>query len=124
MRRASSRSQDANAATGGRRSEGSPWTQAAALERGVTVTGLACDIVRVPVIGNGGLRDPDLAARVIAEGEADLVSLGRGALANPDRPERVRSGARLEAFDRAMLSPLAELATAHTWRVRAGAAGV
>jgi len=45
--------------------------------------------VGVPVIAVGRLDDPDLAARVVADGHADLVLLGRALIAEPDWPRKV-----------------------------------
>ncbi|NUP10572.1 MAG: NADH:flavin oxidoreductase [Polyangiaceae bacterium] len=97
-------------------SEGRNWLDTAQLAEGVTITGLARAVAGVPVIANGGMHEPARAARVLQEGHADLVSLGRGALANPDYPRRLASGAHLEPFDHAMLSPNATLENAETWR--------
>jgi N-ethylmaleimide reductase len=47
-----------------------------------------------PVIINGGF-DAEAGAAAIEAGEADLVAYGIKYLANPDLPERLRSGARL-----------------------------
>ena len=49
--------------------------------------------VDVPVIAVGRLDEPDLAARVVADGDADLVLLGRALIAEPDWPRKVREGA-------------------------------
>lgn len=51
--------------------------------------------VEIPVIAVGRLDDPTLAASVLAEGAADIILLGRGLLADPDWPRKVREG-RLE----------------------------
>jgi 2,4-dienoyl-CoA reductase (NADPH2) len=48
--------------------------------------------VDVPVIAVGRLHDPDLAARMLEEGRADLVALGRPLLADPELPNKVRVG--------------------------------
>jgi NADPH-dependent 2,4-dienoyl-CoA reductase/sulfur reductase-like enzyme len=48
--------------------------------------------VSVPVIAVGRLDDPALAARVVAEGDADLVLLGRALIAEPDWPVLVEEG--------------------------------
>lgn len=69
-----------------------------------------------PVIANGSLHDPAQAMGMVERGEADVVSLGRGALAQADWPRRVRNGAPLTSFDPAILSPLADLANADRWR--------
>ena len=50
---------------------------------------LAKRVTSVAVIANGGLDDPARAEALLTAGCADLVSLGRGALANPDWPRRV-----------------------------------
>lgn len=75
-----------------------------------------------PVIANGSLQDPTRAADLIGSGQADVVSLGRGALTHSDWPARVLRGAPLDEFDSEILSPIADLANAdrrHTERTRA-----
>lgn len=42
--------------------------------------------VEVPVIGVGGIRDPEFADEVIRQKRADLVAVGRAILADPDWP--------------------------------------
>jgi 2,4-dienoyl-CoA reductase-like NADH-dependent reductase (Old Yellow Enzyme family)/thioredoxin reductase len=49
--------------------------------------------VGVPVIAVGRLDDPALAERVVDEGSADMVMIGRGLLADPDWPRKVEGGA-------------------------------
>ncbi|ELY65442.1 oxidoreductase [Natronococcus jeotgali] len=63
-----------------------------------TLSELADRYGDAPVIANGGLEEPDAARRVLESG-ADLLTLGTGALANPDWPTRVAEGRSLEAFD-------------------------
>lgn len=70
----------------------------------------------LPVLANGALHDPDRAADIVARGDADAVTLGRGALAQADWPRRVRRGAPLAAFDPAILAPIADLENAERWR--------
>ncbi|MBO4123352.1 NADH:flavin oxidoreductase [Cupriavidus gilardii] len=60
------------------------------------------------VIANGSLDDPARAQQVLTEG-ADLIALGRGALANPDWPIRVAKGIAPRPFDPALLSPLGDI---------------
>ena len=48
--------------------------------------------VGVPVIAAGRLDDPLYAESVVQEGRADIVAIGRGLIADPDWPEKVRSG--------------------------------
>ncbi|MGE5372315.1 MAG: FAD-dependent oxidoreductase [Solirubrobacterales bacterium] len=48
--------------------------------------------VAVPVIAGGVIRNPDTADRMIAEGKADFVWVGRGILADPAWVNKVRTG--------------------------------
>jgi N-ethylmaleimide reductase len=52
-----------------------------------------------PLMVAGGF-DAGTAERWLAEGRADLVAIGRKFIANPDLPERMRTGAPLNAEDR------------------------
>jgi 2,4-dienoyl-CoA reductase-like NADH-dependent reductase (Old Yellow Enzyme family) len=54
------------------------------------------------LIGNGGY-SPDEAAHLIHSGAADLVAFGRLFLANPDLVARLRDGAPLKEYSRAVL---------------------
>lgn len=49
-------------------------------------------VVSIPVIGVGRLDDPKTALRVIEDGMADLVAIGRGLLADPHWADKVRTG--------------------------------
>lgn len=42
------------------------------------------EAVNVPVIGVGGVRDPELAEKFLEEGYADMIALGRSFIADPD----------------------------------------
>ena len=48
--------------------------------------------VKVPVIANGRIKTPAVAARVITEGKADLVSMSRALIADPEWPVKVLRG--------------------------------
>ncbi len=52
-----------------------------------------------PVITAGGYT-PDMAVDVVEGSLADAVAFGRMFIANPDLPERIRTGAAFNAFDR------------------------
>ncbi|MEV0388152.1 NADH:flavin oxidoreductase [Nonomuraea sp. NPDC050643] len=97
-------------------SEGRDWIETARLDGGVTITGLARQVTGLPVIANGGMHDLAQAAQVLSDGHADLVSVARGALANPDLPRRLAQGQPLAAFDHMMLQPMATLGNARLWR--------
>ena len=83
---------------------------------GCVLSELAKRVTRVVVIANGGLEEPTRARALIASGGADLVSLARGALANPDWPRRVQSALPLKPFDPAMIRPVATLDNAESWQ--------
>lgn len=74
----------------------------------------------VPVIANGKLEDPRRAETIIEAGDADVVSLARGALANMDWPMRVSHGRSLEPFSYAILQPRPTLQNAEEWRKSRG----
>ena len=46
----------------------------------VDMAAKAKSVVRIPVIAVGKLDDPELAERVISEGRADMVALGKALL--------------------------------------------
>ncbi|WP_258128532.1 NADH:flavin oxidoreductase [Achromobacter anxifer] len=81
-------------------------------EQGPSLAALARQHVPVPVLANGSLHDSAQADGMMARSEADFVSLGRGALTHSDWPARLRAGETLEAFDRGLLAPIADLANA------------
>jgi 2,4-dienoyl-CoA reductase-like NADH-dependent reductase (Old Yellow Enzyme family) len=97
-------------------SEGRDFIDTARLPDGRTITAVARTVSGLPVMANGGMHDLRQSADVLDGGHADLVSLGRGALANPDLPARLVAGAELTRFDHAMLSPMATIANARAWR--------
>ena len=47
--------------------------------------------VKIPVIAVGKLRQPEMAAKVLKNGWADLIAIGRPLLADPDWPKKVRA---------------------------------
>lgn len=49
-------------------------------------------VVEVPVISVGRIHDPVLAERILREGSADLVAMGRPLLADAELPEKARQG--------------------------------
>jgi 2-enoate reductase len=49
-------------------------------------------VVKIPVIAVGRLDIPELAGKVIAEGKADLVAIGRGFLSDPHWGKKVEEG--------------------------------
>lgn len=49
-------------------------------------------VVNIPVIVAGRINNPDIAERIIAEGKADMVALGRPLVADPRLPEKIAQG--------------------------------
>lgn len=99
-------------------SEGRDFIDTARFPDGRTITAVAREVSGLPVIANGGMHDLVQACDVLDGGHADLVSVGRGALANPDLPARLTAGAGLNRFDHAMLSPMATIANTRAWQTR------
>lgn len=62
----------------------------------------------VPLIVNGSLHEIDRANAALHAG-ADIVAMGRGALANPDMPRLLQQGLPLRKFDNAILGPIADI---------------
>ncbi|MCF6136696.1 NADH:flavin oxidoreductase [Pseudalkalibacillus berkeleyi] len=85
-------------------------TEASFGEGTKTLAGAAKTFSNLPTIANGGLVDQQKAEALIVNGEADFVSVGTGALANPDLPNRVEKGIELNEFNaKAILMPRAEI---------------
>jgi 2,4-dienoyl-CoA reductase-like NADH-dependent reductase (Old Yellow Enzyme family) len=63
----------------------------------------------LPVIANGKLDDPDTAVSMLAEGSADVIALGKGALANRNWPHLVRNNLEFDELDPAVFAPLADV---------------
>ncbi len=78
-------------------------------------TTLARRLTGLPVIANGGLGDAELADAVIRGGYADLIAVGRAALANPDWPRRVQRGSTIAPFKHEMLLPGASIENSDRW---------
>jgi 2,4-dienoyl-CoA reductase-like NADH-dependent reductase (Old Yellow Enzyme family) len=95
---------------------GAGTIHAAFTENGPSLTQLAKRHgAGLPVITNGHLQQPENAAAMLDEQGADLVSLARGALANPDWPHRVAAGEAPREFDPDLISPVATLDTQAGW---------
>lgn len=62
----------------------------------------------VAIVANGGLDDPQHAEQLLNDG-ADIVALGKGALANPDYPSRLVINQPLKEFDYSLLGPIANI---------------
>lgn len=65
-------------------------------------------VPELTIIANGSLHNVPDAEKVLEQG-ADLIALGRGALANHDWPLRVQQNTPLNEFDREILGPVADI---------------
>jgi len=80
----------------------------------VKYTELLKKAISVPVLANGQIHEPDLMEQILEKNQADAISLGRPFLADPEIPNKIKSG-RLEdicmcircnhCFDTIMLTP-------------------
>ena len=63
---------------------------------------------KAAIFANGSLHNIDQAVAALGGG-ADIVTIGRGALANPDLPRRLSERDILNAFDPGILGPIADI---------------
>jgi 2,4-dienoyl-CoA reductase-like NADH-dependent reductase (Old Yellow Enzyme family) len=63
---------------------------------------------KAAIFANGGLHNIGQAVAALDDG-ADMVSIARGALANPDLPKRLAERSALKEFDPAILSSVADI---------------
>lgn len=70
--------------------------------------------VKIPVIGNGDVRDGDSALRLLRETRCDGIMIGRGALGNPFVFSEVRAALRGEAYTPPTWAERMETAVRHT----------
>jgi len=75
----------------------------------------ARNLTGLPVICNGGMEDHQLSEQILAEGHGDLVALGKGALSNPNWPERIAEGTEVSAFNPAMFSEGVTVEAQYCW---------
>lgn len=79
-------------------SEGGNWARESLYDDGTSSNSIAKKITGKPMIVNGGMHDTILATKLISKDEADLISIGRTAITNPDLPEKIKNGATLTPF--------------------------
>ena len=49
-------------------------------------------VVNIPVIAVGRIRSPKMANQLIQDGRADMISMGRALIADPQLPNKAREG--------------------------------
>lgn len=90
--------------------EGTTATDPAFGDGGASLARLAKKYSNLPVIANGHLENPGTATEIIGKGEADVVTLGKGALANHDWVNKVKAGEPIADFQpEKILSPNAKI---------------
>ena len=52
--------------------------------------------VKIPVATVGGINTPEYAEKILAEGSADIIGMGRELICDPDFPNKAREGRRKE----------------------------
>ncbi|MBO9612937.1 MAG: NADH:flavin oxidoreductase [Dyadobacter sp.] len=96
--------------------EGGRWERECKYPDGSSSNSIAKSLLRSPVIANGGMHDVALAETLLNNHAADLVSIGRAAIASPDWPKRVAAGGPVVPFYKELIKP--SLTLAHTQRVK------
>ncbi|PSL22908.1 2,4-dienoyl-CoA reductase-like NADH-dependent reductase (Old Yellow Enzyme family) [Dyadobacter jiangsuensis] len=96
--------------------EGGRWERECRYPDGTSSNSIAKSLLKSPVIANGGMHDVTLAETLLNSNAADLVSIGRAAIASPDWPKRVAAGEPVVPFFKELIKP--SLTLAHTRRVR------
>jgi 2,4-dienoyl-CoA reductase-like NADH-dependent reductase (Old Yellow Enzyme family) len=84
------------------------WTPAFAAQGPSLMTLARRYAPKAAILANGGLHSAERATAALAAG-ADIITIGRGALANPDFPHRLAERRVLEDFDPAILGPIATI---------------
>ncbi|MET3919322.1 NADH:flavin oxidoreductase [Arthrobacter sp. UYEF20] len=74
-----------------------------------TLATLATRHSGVAVIANGNLDDPETAVSLLRDGAADVVALGKAALANRNWPNRVRNNQAFDELDARLFAPVADV---------------
>lgn len=87
--------------------------KAPAFDSGMSLSELAKKYGKVPVIANGGINNIDDANYLLNADKADVLSLGKAALANPDWPKRTKAKQQLNEFSIEIFNPIANLKTAN-----------
>lgn len=86
-----------------------------AFEKGFSLAELAKKHGGVPIIANGNVNNESDAKLLIETSQADIISLGKTALANPNWPNAIQNKDELNAFSFEMFNPIADLKTANDY---------
>ena len=89
-----------------------------AFEGSLSLAELAKKHGKVPVIANGSIVNENDATQIIDSNQADVIAVGKMALANPDWPNVIRNKQELREFSFDMFNPTADLKTANEFFVK------
>lgn len=99
-------------------SEGGNWARECLYPNGSSSSAIAKALTDKPVIANGGLHNLEIAQSLLNNGQTDLLSIGRAAIANPDWPNLIAAGKQPVAFFKGLIKP--SLTLQHTQTVLNG----
>lgn len=86
-----------------------------AFERTLSLAELAKKHGKLPIIANGSVNNGNDASHLIETNQADVIALGKIALANPNWPDAVKNKQALKEFSFDMFDPIADLKTANLY---------
>lgn len=101
-------------------SEGKGFDHGCLTREGESLPKLARELTGLVVIANGGLDNPREAKRVLEDDHADLVALGKGALANPDWPLRLKANSEISNFNQDMFTFGVTIEEQFRWEAETG----
>ena len=80
------------------------------------LAGLAKEFSGITVIGCGGLHDHLKAQKILEDGDADFIAIGKGSLADSSLPNKISSGTQPMEFNPEMISPVATIENTRDWK--------
>jgi 2,4-dienoyl-CoA reductase-like NADH-dependent reductase (Old Yellow Enzyme family) len=95
--------------------EGGNWARECLYADGLSSNGIAKSLTGTLVIANGGMHHIALAESLIANKQADLLAIGRAAIANPDWPSLIAAGKQPITFFKELIK--SSLTIQHTQAV-------
>jgi 2,4-dienoyl-CoA reductase-like NADH-dependent reductase (Old Yellow Enzyme family) len=96
--------------------ESGNWQRDCTYQDGTSFTRLVKSITGLPVIANGGLHDAQLSKHVLENNQADLLAIGKAALADPSWPLKIKDGIEPVPFHKNFIKPFATIAHANKMR--------
>ncbi len=85
------------------------WKRDSFYENGRSLASVIREITNIPVIANGGFHNLEQASIALNENHADLLAIGKAALADPSWPIKTSNNLPVVSFHRDMLWPQATI---------------